>query len=76
LLESQSLSSEEIDSTGDNSFLEVFTDLVIEFELLVEVFFDRNVGSIVGRGRFGRREEGEEGFGRDSLLDNSGLVGV
>jgi hypothetical protein len=76
LLEPQSLASEEVDRARNDTFLEVFTDLVIEFELLVEVFFDRNVGSIVGRGRFGRREEGEEGFGRDSLLDDSGLVGV
>jgi len=76
LLVSQSLSSEEIDSTRNYSFLEVFSDLVIEFELLVEVVVNRDVGSIVGRRRFGRGEEGEERVCRNNLLDDSSLVGV
>lgn len=72
LLKGEGLASEPVDGTRDQLLLNVLSQLVVELEALL------NVGSgivvILGRG-LGGREEVEEGFGRDRLLDNASLLG-
>lgn len=73
LLEGKSFTSEPVDCTRDKLLFDVLAELVVKLEALL------NVGSgviILLSGGLGRREEVEERLGGDSLLDDTGLLGV
>jgi hypothetical protein len=70
LLENESLAGEPVDRTRDELLLDVLAKLVVQLETLLDILGSDLV--LVGRG-LGRGEEVEEGFGRDSLLDDTGL---
>jgi hypothetical protein len=62
------------------SFLQVFTDLVVDLELLIQCFqlflIDVTALEVVHRRWLRRLEEVEERVRGDDLLDDSGSVGV
>ena len=74
LLKGQSLAGEPVDRTRDELLLDVLTKLVIQFQALLNV--GRGVILVILGWCLGRREEVEEGFGRDRLLDDTSLLGV
>jgi len=74
LLELKSLSSEPINRTGDELLLDILSQLIVEFKTFLDIRCSIIV-VLVCRCLW-RREEVEEGFGRDSLLDNTGLLGI
>lgn len=73
LLESESLTSEPVDGTRDQLFLDVLTKLVVQLKALL------NVGCgilVVLSGCLGWGEEVEEGLRWNGLLNNTSLLGV
>lgn len=73
LLKLQGLAREPVNRPWDELLLDVFAELVVELKTLLDVFFGLLV---VVRRRLWRVEEVEEGFGRDGLFDNAGLLGI
>jgi len=68
----ESFARKPVDGARDQLLLDVFAELVVELKTLLDVFS----GLLVVRGRGGRREEVEEGFGGDGLLYKTGLLSV
>lgn len=77
LLESESLASEPVDSTRNKLLLDIFTKLVVKLQALLDVRSTIVVLLLFLRLRgLGWREEVEERFCGDSLLDNASLFRV
>jgi hypothetical protein len=74
LLIGKSLTSEPVDSTGDELLLDILTELVVKLKTLLNI--RSSVVIILLGGRLGGREEVEERLSRDGLLDDAGLLGV
>lgn len=75
----QGLAGKVVDRAGDDFFLELFTQLVIELQAAVELFelLGVKVGVLenLGCGRLGRGEEIEERVGVDGFADDAGAAG-
>jgi hypothetical protein len=72
LFKLKSLPSEPVNGARNQFLLDVFPQLVIKLQALLNV----RPSIFVVCGRSWRSEEVEEGFGGDGLLDNAGLLGV
>ncbi len=72
LLEGEGFTSEPVDSPRDQLLLDIFAQLVVELQAVLDI--GSRVVVLVAR-RLGRGEEVEEGLGRDRLLDDAGLLG-
>jgi hypothetical protein len=73
LLIGQGLAREPVNGTRDKLLLDVFAQLVVELETVLDV--ERGLLVVLCRG-LRRREEVEERLGRDGLFDDTGLLGV
>lgn len=77
LLESESLASEPVDGTRNKLLLDIFTKLVVKLQALLDVRSTIVVLLLfLGLRGLGWREEVEERFCGDSLLDNASLFRV
>lgn len=72
LLESEGLAGEPVDRARNQFLLDILAKLVVELQPLFNI--GGSLVVIIRRG-LRRREEVEEGFGRDGLLDDAGLLG-
>ena len=73
LLIGECLAREPVNGTGDELLLDVLAQLVVQLQAVLDV--GRGIIILLCRGLRGR-EEVEKGVGRDSLLDDAGLLGV
>ena len=73
LLESEGLAGEPVDGAGNELLLDVFPELVVELETLLDV--GSSIVVVLNRG-LGWGEEVEERLCGDGLLDDTGLLGV
>jgi hypothetical protein len=68
-----------VDRARNDLFLELFAELVVELEALVELFelfrVEFGVFENLGCGRFGGREKVEKGLGVDGFANDAGAAG-
>lgn len=77
LLKLERLAGEPVDGAGDQLFLNVLAEGVVELETLFNVAGDFVINVfVVIPWRRGRAEEVEKGVGGHGLLDDAGLLGV
>lgn len=69
----EGLASEPVNGAGDDTVLELLAQTVVSLKLLINVLILLDILVLVLGGNWGS-EEGEEGLGGDSLLDDTGLV--
>lgn len=78
LLEAEGLASEPVNGVGNELFLDILAQLVVQFKALFNLGTDVEVGILLIflRGRCGWGKEVEERLGGYSFLDNTSLLGV